>query len=829
MMQTNLPVLFLRESVLLPYGEVRVDIDNDRDKEIIRICEVSHENFLLLVNLTDPLEEVPITTNLPDILVMGRIKSKLTLPNGNIRIVLVGHRRVKVLNYLFNDKDIMYAFVNNIDGFKGNMDSGSDKDNGDDKSSDTGKGDDEVNGDNSFIVEDDREEDSSKGDDIFTINSDVPIPDRASSKKGLDNHFETLKKMLFAKLEEYISNDPSASNDILGRIFATSDMGELIDTVTSEFPFTYDEKIKYINEYDDDKRFKMLIRDIGSKLEAQKIENEIEFNLSNKLDMEQREYVLREKIKLIKEELGEVDIREGEIKSLRNRASRLDAPPLIKSRITREINGYEMLSPSSPEVGIIRSYIEWLLSLPWNMGSKDNLDTKRVEWYLNESHYGLREVKDLVLEYASLMKHNPKVNSPVICLVGPPGVGKTSIAREIAKSLNKKFVKVSVGGVNDEAMIKGHRRTYIGASPGKIIEGLRRAKVNNPVFLIDEIDKLTSDYKGDPASSLLDVLDKEQNMCFVDNYIEEEVDLSNVFFILTANDESKIPDALRDRLEIVRLSSYSLYDKVSIAKSYLIPRLLRSYNLTNIHFTDKVINDIITYYTKEAGVRELERLLAKILRKTIILGQSNIILSDPKEYLGRYRYVKEEVGRGSEVGCVNALGHSPYGGSVVPVTCTSYRGCGNVIVTGMAGEVVRESVNIALSYIKSNAKRFGIELERIVNSDFHIHLEGGTVPKEGPSAGIAIATCIISHLSLKEVNVSVGMTGEITLRGKVLAIGGLREKLIAAREMGLERVFIPRGNVRDLELVDSGVRKDLDIILVSDYMDIFEFLFEENN
>lgn len=810
-MQTNLPVLFLRESVLLPYGEVRVDIDNDRDKEIIRICEVSHENFLLLVNLTDPLEEVPITTNLPDILVMGRIKSKLTLPNGNIRIVLVGHRRVKVLNYLFNDKDIMYAFVNNIDEDESdiiNMDMDSDEE------------------DNLFR---EKEGNSDKGEETSITNEDVPAPDREKAKKGLDNHFETLKKMLFTKLEEYISNDPSTSNDILGRIFATSDIGEMIDTVTSGFPFTYDEKIKYINEYDDDKRFKMLIHDIGSRIEAQKIENEIEFNLSNKLDMEQREYVLREKIKLIKEELGEVDIREGEIKSLRSRASRLDASSLIKSRINREINGYEMLSPSSPEVGIIRSYIEWLLSLPWNTGSKDNLDTKRVEWYLNESHYGLREVKDLVLEYASLMKHNPKVNSPVICLVGPPGVGKTSIAREIAKSLNKKFVKVSVGGVNDEAMIKGHRRTYIGASPGKIIEGLRRAKVNNPVFLIDEIDKLTSDYKGDPASSLLDVLDKEQNMCFVDNYIEEEVDLSNVFFILTANDESKIPDALRDRLEIVRLSSYSLYDKMAIAKSYLIPRLLRSYNLTNIHFTDKVISDIITYYTKEAGVRELERLLAKILRKTIILGQSNIILSDVKEYLGRYVYVKEEVARDSEVGCVNALGHSPYGGSIVPVTCTSYRGCGNVIVTGMAGEVVRESVNIALSYIKSNAKRFGIGIDRIVNSDFHIHLESGTVPKEGPSAGIAIVTSLISHLTLREVSSGVGMTGEITLRGKVLAIGGLREKLIAAREMGLERVFIPRGNVRDLELVDSGVRKDLDIILVSDYMDVFEFLFEEAN
>ena len=820
MMQTNLPVLFLRESVLLPYGEVRVDIDNDRDKEIIKVCEVSHENFLLLVNLTDPLEEVPITTNLPDILVMGRIKSKLTLPNGNIRIVLVGHRRVKVLNYLFNDKDIMYAFVNNIDEDIINKDSNGDNDIDNNMDMDSDEK------DNLFK---DKEGNSDKGEETSITNGDVTAPDREKAKKGLDNHFETLKKMLFAKLEEYISNDPSTSNDILGRFFATSDIGEMIDTVTSEFPFTYDEKIKYINEYDDDKRFKMLMHDIGSRIEAQKIENEIEFNLSNKLDMEQREYVLREKIKLIKEELGEVDIREGEIKSLRSRASRLDASPLIKSRITREINGYEMLSPSSPEVGIIRSYIEWLLSLPWNTGSKDNLDTKRVEWYLNESHYGLREVKDLVLEYASLMKHNPKVNSPVICLVGPPGVGKTSIAREIAKSLNKKFVKVSVGGVNDEAMIKGHRRTYIGASPGKIIEGLRRAKVNNPVFLIDEIDKLTSDYKGDPASSLLDVLDKEQNMCFVDNYIEEEVDLSNVFFILTANDESKIPDALRDRLEIVRLSSYSLYDKMAIAKSYLIPRLLRSYNLTNIHFTDKVISDIITYYTKEAGVRELERLLAKILRKTIILGQSNIILSDAKEYLGRYVYVKEEVARDSEVGCVNALGHSPYGGSIVPVTCTSYRGCGNVIVTGMAGEVVRESVNIALSYIKSNAKRFGIDFDSMGNSDFHIHLESGTVPKEGPSAGIAIVTSLISHLTLREVSSGVGMTGEITLRGKVLAIGGLREKLIAARERGLERVFIPRGNVRDLELVDSGVRKDLDIILVSDYLDIFEFLFEETN
>ena len=575
-----------------------------------------------------------------------------------------------------------------------------------------------------------------------------------------------------------------------------------------------------------------LLEDLKSEIETIKLEDEIENSLKNKIDTSQRNYLLHEKIRIMKEELGDFTIKDTEANQLRQRIKEKKLPNRVRVRLEEELKRYTLSSEASPEVTIIRTYIDWLLNLPWYEGTRSKYHLDKVKEVLNESHYGLDGAKKRIIEFVSVVEKVKKIESTIICLVGPPGVGKTTLAHSIANALDKKFVKISVGGISDEAEIVGHRRTYLGASPGKIIQGMKKAGVNNPVFLIDEVDKLGKDYHGDPASSLLEVLDKEQNQHFCDNYIEEEFDLSKVLFILTANDITKIPSALRDRLEIIEISSYTNYDKKEIAKKHLVPKLLKDYRIQNNNITidDSAIARIIEDYTKEAGARELKRKIEEICRVIVTEDIHDIVITNENldTYLGTSKYFHIKNEKFTESGTLNALAYTIYGGEILKISVTSYKGEGKLKVTGNIGKVMKESVEVALSFVRSNAEKFGIDDLLFQFRDFHVHIEEGATPKDGPSAGVAIVTALISLLKNEIIPYDISMTGEITLRGSILAIGGLKEKLIAAMDNGIERVFIPLPNKQDLEEVPEEVKKSLDLVLVKNYFDIYYYLFNMN-
>ena len=764
MTQTNLPILYLRDVVLLPFNDIRLEFSNDIDKKILNIAESNYDGYVLLINLNDPLEEEPDYNTLPDIGILGKIKSKIDLPNGITRVVMTGIDRVEIVS-INNNNDFLSAFV-------------------------------------------------------------------ISTKEYDYNEVEAsaLRRVLYRKLDEYIDISPYMSNTVIGRITEVKNISKLSDIIVSELPLEYNEVLKYVSITNPMNRIREITLDLSKEIETVRLENEIEDNLKVKLEEEQKEYMLREKIKLIKEELGEVDLKDADIDKIRNKMNSLDLPESIIKRLNEEIDRYSLTSSASPEVTTIRTYIDWLLCLPWNKLSKDNTDVKKITEVLNNSHFGLESVKKRIIEYIAVKKKTNTSNSPIICLVGPPGVGKTSLASSIAKALNKDFVKVSLGGINDEAEILGHRRTYVGASPGKIIQQMKKANTSNPVFLIDEVDKLTKDYKGDPASALLEILDKEQNDKFCDNYIEEEFDLSNVMFILTANNIGGIPAPLLERLEIIELSSYTIYEKLNIAKYHLIPDLLNEYKVKNIKFTDSAIQKIITYYTKEAGARDLYRQIDSIIRKAIINNDksSKIVIDngDVEAYLGATKYNITINDTNTKTGIVNGLAYTMYGGNILKVTCTLYPGKGNVTLTGALGDVIKESIYIALSYIKANNTMFKIDYKIFEEVDFHFHIEEGSIPKDGPSAGVTIVTAILSLLKNKIIPNNVSMTGEITLRGKILPVGGLKEKLIAATTNGIDTVYLPLESSKEFSLLPSEVRDNLNIILVEDYEDVYKSLFK---
>ena len=764
MTQTNLPILYLRDVVLLPFNDIRLEFSNDIDKKILNIAESNYDGYVLLINLNDPLEEEPDYNTLPDIGILGKIKSKIDLPNGITRVVMTGIDRVEIVS-INNNNDFLSAFV-------------------------------------------------------------------ISTKEYDYNEVEAsaLRRVLYRKLDEYIDISPYMSNTVIGRITEVKNISKLSDIIVSELPLEYNEVLKYVSITNPMNRIREITLDLSKEIETVRLENEIEDNLKVKLEEEQKEYMLREKIKLIKEELGEVDLKDADIDKIRNKMNSLDLPESIIKRLNEEIDRYSLTSSASPEVTTIRTYIDWLLCLPWNKLSKDNTDVKKITEVLNNSHFGLESVKKRIIEYIAVKKKTNTSNSPIICLVGPPGVGKTSLASSIAKALNKDFVKISLGGINDEAEILGHRRTYVGASPGKIIQQMKKANTSNPVFLIDEVDKLTKDYKGDPASALLEILDKEQNDKFCDNYIEEEFDLSNVMFILTANNIGGIPAPLLDRLEIIELSSYTIYEKLNIAKYHLIPDLLNEYKVKNIKFTDSAVQKIITYYTKEAGARDLYRQIDSIIRKAIINNDksSKIVIDngDVEAYLGATKYNITINDTNTKTGIVNGLAYTMYGGNILKVTCTLYPGKGNVTLTGALGDVIKESIYIALSYIKANNTMFKIDYKIFEEVDFHFHIEEGSIPKDGPSAGVTIVTAILSLLKNKIIPNNVSMTGEITLRGKILPVGGLKEKLIAATTNGIDTVYLPLESSKEFSLLPSEVRDNLNIILVEDYEDVYKSLFK---
>ena len=569
------------------------------------------------------------------------------------------------------------------------------------------------------------------------------------------------------------------------------------------------------------RRLEMMLRHIEKERNMDRIEQEINEKVKESIEDGQRDYYLREKLKAIRDELNGGDSG-SDIDDLRERVENEPYPENVKAKAREEFKRYEMLPASTGETGVIRTYLEWLLNVPWYQKSVDNNDLEDASRILDEDHYGLTKVKERILEYLAVKQMTNSLKSPIICLVGPPGVGKTSLAKSVARALGRKFVKISLGGVRDEAEIRGHRRTYIGALPGRFIQGMKRAGTINPVFLIDEIDKMASDYKGDPSSAMLEVLDPEQNSQFSDHYLEEPYDLSDVLFICTANYRENIPAALLDRLEIIELSSYTEYEKLNIAKNHLIKKQtqLNGLNPSQFNLPDEMILYIIRHYTREAGVRQLERTIGALCRKTVlaILKEKKKSVKVSKKmintWLGHEIFDYGTKEKKEQVGVVTGLAYTAFGGDILPVEVNYFEGKGKLIVTGQLGDVMVESTKIALDFIKANAKKYNIPIEFFEKHDIHIHVPEGAVPKDGPSAGVTITTALVSAITSRKVKKDIAMTGEVTLRGNVLPIGGLKEKSLAAHRSGIKTIIIPKGNVKDLDEIPETVKEEIKYIPV---------------
>ncbi len=685
-MKTNLPVLLLRNVILFPCSEIRIEFETFEEKQLLSLAEAYYQGHILLVLPKDPLEVDPDILELPKMGVIGQIKMKMDMPNGKTRVIIKGETRAIVETFTKED-DLFEATLKSVT------------------------------------------------EDAIDVNKE-----------------KAYVRTLLRELDNYIKEVPYASNSGLSSLRGVDSIYELTDLIALSLPGNLSRKKEYIEEVNPFRRAEMLLDDMHHDVEILKLEQDLDKRLSKELDDQQKEFVLREKIRLIKQELGDINDKDSEVEELRKKIQNLKCNDKVKKRLFVELSKYETMNPNSPEMGMIKNYIDWFLDLPWNNFTVDCTNLQEVKNSLDETHYGLEVVKTRILEYLAVKQHTNNLKSPILCLVGPPGVGKTTLAKSIAKSLHRKSTKISVGGVNDEAEIVGHRRTYVGAAPGLIIQGMKKAGTSNPVFIIDEIDKMRKDIKGDPASALLEVLDPEQNKNFVDHYIEEEYDLSQVLFITTANYLDQIPEALRDRLEIVELSSYTEYEKQDIALNHLIPNELKEHGLTEneVKIDSKVILTIIRNYTKEAGVRELERLLASILRKMVMEKVSskkkNFVLTNRnlENYLGKKKFIYNESDTKGSIGVVNGLAYTIYGGDLLPIEATLFKGKGNLILTGSLGDVMKESAMLSFSYIKSHADEFHIPYRKIVENEIHIHVPEGAIPKDGPSAGVTLTTTLIS-------------------------------------------------------------------------------------
>lgn len=766
-MKINLPVLILRGIVLLPNNDIRLEFDNSTSKNIIDVSEMFHDSNILVISNPDLIEEEPDLKNLPKLGVIAKINNRMDLPNGKTRVVISGIRRARVHELLNTNKqfDIMESIVSNIENIK------------------------------------------------------------------IDpNEENILVKKLCRELEKFVKVVPTMSNSLLATISTINNLSKLTDIVAPFLPLSLNRLNEYLLENDSKKRCEYLLSDIYRETQMYEIEKEIDLKVKQGIDESQKEFILREKIKTIKEELGDTNSKDIEIDIIREKISNLNIPQKVEERIENELKKYELLSSLSPETSVVKNYIDWLVSLPWNTYTEDNKNLKEVKEKLDKTHYGLEKIKKRIIEHLAVKQMSSDIKSPIICLVGPPGVGKTSLANSIAKAINRNFVKISVGGINDEAEIIGHRKTYLGSSPGRIIQMMKKAKSSNPVFLIDEVDKMTKDIKGDPASALLEVLDPEQNKTFSDNYIEEEFDLSKVMFILTANHLENIPEELRDRLEIININGYTEYEKLDICKKHIIKKSLKEHGLTKelINFSDEVILKIIRNYTKEAGVRELTRQIDTVIRKIVTsivvnnikVNELNITLDNLEQYLGKEKYHVSNINNDSKVGVVNGLAYTNYGGDVLPIEVTYFKGNGELKLTGSLGNVMKESALIALDYIKSNAKKFDINYDKLVQNDIHIHVPEGAIPKDGPSAGIALTTALISAFTDKLVSSKLAFTGEITLRGEVLKIGGLKEKCIGAYRNNIEKIVIPYDNESDLDEIPKEIKEKIKFVTVKNYEEV---------
>lgn len=757
----NLPVVCTRGMVVFPENKLTLDVGRPMSLKALELSSNEHDNNVVFVSQVNPLTDNPSFDDVYHIGTICKIDRKVRRDSaGTVKLTVLGTKRVRLDNFV-EQNGAIYSQVT--------------------------------------ILED----------EIGDRNEEVALVRKATS------YFEKARRSI-----------PNIPLDSINRLTSGVSASVLADTIGQYLPVEFMQKQKILETINVNERLLLVISSIESEKVISEIEESINRKVRESIDENQREYYLREKLRAIKEELGDSVPKEDDAESIREELQKNSYPQYVKDKIEEELKRFETMPAASAESNVVRTYIDWMLKVPWYQETKDVEDIQKVEDVLNADHYGLEKVKERIVEHLAVKQMTQNLKAPIICLAGPPGVGKTSLAKSIARALERKFVKASLGGVKDEAEVRGHRRTYLGSMPGRIIQSMKKAGVINPVFLLDEIDKMSSDYKGDPTSAMLEVLDPEQNSQFSDNYLEEPYDLSKVLFIATANDLGNIPGPLRDRLEIIELSSYTEQEKLMIAKNHLIKKQLAMHGLTSeqLIFEDDAIMKIIRHYTREAGVRDLERLIAKVCRKVVLIilkdkqSMTTIVAKDLENYLGKAPFEHTKKLERDQIGVVTGMAYTQFGGDILPIEVNHFDGSGKFVITGQLGDVMKESASIALDYMKANKVKYGLEDVKFDKEDIHIHVPEGAVKKDGPSAGVTLTTAIYSALKNKPVRSDVAMTGEITLRGNVLAIGGLKEKSISAHRSGIKKIIIPKDNAKDIDDIPESVRDELEIVL-ADHID----------
>ncbi len=762
-MSDKMPMVALRDVIVFPYMALHFEVGRDKSVAALEKAMETDQTIFLAAQ-KDKEISVPEPEDIYDIGTVSKIKQILKLPGDIIRVLVKGVYRAKVIRYT---QTAPYLEVETEE----------------------------------LVLEQD--------------------PD--------DEHKEqALKRMAINLFEQLTTLSSRVTAETLSSINSVDDISQMADIIASSVLVNIEDKQRVLESVNIAERLEILVSVLTNELEVVTIENDIRNKIRQQIDKSQKEYVLREQMRAIQKELGEAGSVQSDAEELREKLSKVNLADDIREKVEVEISRMERLSAGSPELGVIRTYIEWILDLPWNVMTEDNLDIEHARKILDEDHFGLEKVKDRVIEYLAVLGKKHDLRGPILCFLGPPGTGKTSVARSIARALGRKFVRTSLGGVRDEAEIRGHRRTYIGAIPGRIISSMKQAGSMNPVFLFDEIDKMANDFRGDPASAMLEVLDPEINNSFRDHYLDLPFNLEHVMFLTTANTYDTIPAPLLDRMEIIELSSYTEFEKTGIAKEHLIPKQREAHGLlpSEAGIRDAALTEIIRNYTREAGVRELERKIATIFRKCVVGLASNhkqsisVTKNTLVKYLGPPMYTKAESENKDRVGVVTGLAWTAAGGQTLVVEAIKMHGNGKLELTGKLGEVMRESAKAALSYVRANSAGFDIKDDFIDDTDIHIHLPEGAIPKDGPSAGITIATALVSVLSGKPVRSDIAMTGEITLTGRVLPIGGLKEKALAALKAGITSIIIPAGNKKDLSSIPPSVKRRLDFVLVSELKEV---------
>jgi len=768
----NLPVLPVRDLVVFPYMILPLFVGREMSIKAIEYS-LSANRMVLLVTQKDLNIENPTPDDLFSVGTVAIIMRTLKLPDGRVKILVQGLTKAKALTYS-QTEPFFKAAVEKINDQKPPM---------------------------------------------------LTIEDEAQMR--------TVKE----QLDKVVSLGKAVLPDIMGVVENIEDPGRLADLVASNLGLKTEQAQEVLEIIDPIQRLKRVSEILGRETELLTVQQKIQSEARGEIDKTQREYFLREQLKAIQKELGDIDERAEEIKEFRKKIEEAKMPEKVMKEAEKQLKRLEKMHPDSAESATVRTYLDWMVELPWSKSTKDNLDIKAAEKVLNDDHYDLEKVKERILEYLSVRKLKEKMKGPIICFIGPPGVGKTSLGKSIARALGREFVRMSLGGVRDEAEIRGHRRTYVGALPGRIIQGIKTAGTNNPVFMLDEIDKIGMDFRGDPSSALLEVLDPEQNNSFADHYLAVPFDLSKVMFITTGNLVDTIPSPLRDRMEIIYLSGYTTEEKLGIAKNFLIPKQLEEHGLSSkvLKITDPGLFNIISQYTREAGVRNLEREIANLCRKvakkiaegkekTFVIGAQNL-----HRYLGVIKYLPEEEMEKDEVGVSTGLAWTEAGGDIIYVEATTMKGKGHLTLTGQLGDVMKESAQAALSYVRSRSKKLGIKDDIFYKTDLHIHVPAGAIPKDGPSAGITMATAIASALTGRAVNKNTAMTGEVTLRGRVLPIGGLKEKTLAAKRMGIKKIIIPKRNKKDLEDIPKYIKKDMEFAFAETMDDVLKVALKKVN